>query len=80
MEVKKRKIRSIGVKNGLDFFQFYQSVKDNESDAIVEEGFSQHESSQRLFDIQILENGQNSDLTKVGINAIKSHSKKLIVK
>ena len=55
-------------------------MKDNESDAIVEEGFSQHESSQRLFDIQILENGQNGDLTKVGINAIKSHTKKLIVK
>ena len=80
MVVKKRQIRSIAVKNGLDFFQFYQRMKDNESDAIVEEGFSQHESSQRLFDIQILENGQNGDLTKVGINAIKSHTKKLIVK
>ena len=50
-------------------------MKDNESDAIVEEGFSEHESSQRLFDIQILENGQNGDLIKVVMNTIKSHTK-----
>ncbi len=53
----------------------YQRVKDDESDTIIEKWFSEYESGQRLFHIQILENGQNCDLKKIASsNEMKSRT------